>query len=196
MTDIAGTTRDVVEVRLVLGGQVVWLADTAGLRETADVVEAEGVRRAERAAREADMRIHVIDAANPAAPTGPIEAQDIVVFNKVDQRPASLAPDGALPVSASSGEGIDKLESWIAGFVSDRAASVEAPVITRARHREKLSAGLASLLEARQMLEDDLGAELAAEDVRMALRQLGAVIGTVGVEDILGAVFSQFCIGK
>ena len=196
VTDIAGTTRDVVEIRLVLGGQVVWLADTAGLRETADVVEAEGVRRAERAAREADMRIHVIDAANPAPPTGPIEAQDIVVFNKVDQRPASLAPDGALPVSASSGEGIDKLESWIAGFVSDRAASVEAPVITRARHREKLSAGLTSLLAARQMLEDDLGAELAAEDVRMALRQLGAVIGTVGVEDILGAVFSQFCIGK
>jgi tRNA modification GTPase len=73
---------------------------------------------------------------------------------------------------------------------------VEAPVITRARHREKLSAGLASLIQARQLLEDDIGAELAAEDVRMALRQLGAVIGTVGVEDILGAVFSQFCIGK
>ena len=196
VTDIAGTTRDIVEVRLVLGGQVVWLADTAGLRETFDVVEAEGVRRAERAAREADLRVHVIDAANPEHPKGPIEPQDIVVFNKVDQRPAILAPDGALPVSAATGEGVDRLESWIASFVTQRAASVEAPVITRARHREKLSAGLASLIAARQMLEDDLGAELAAEDVRMALRQLGSIIGVVGVEDVLGAVFSQFCIGK
>jgi tRNA modification GTPase len=159
-------------------------------------VEAEGVRRAERAAREADLRIHVIDGANPEPPAGPVEQQDIVVFNKADRRPAALAPDGALTVSAATGEGVDTLESWIGSFISQRAASVEAPVITRARHREKLSAGLASLIQARQLLEDDIGAELAAEDVRMALRQLGAVIGTVGVEDILGAVFSQFCIGK
>jgi tRNA modification GTPase len=196
VTDIAGTTRDVVEVRLVLGGQVVWVADTAGLRETADVVEAEGVRRAERAAREADLRIHVIDGANPAPPAGPVEDLDIVVFNKADQRSGALASEGPLLVSAATGEGIEKLESLIGAFISNRAASVEAPVITRARHREKLSAGLASLVQARQLLEDDMGAELAAEDVRMALRQLGAVIGTVGVEDILGAVFSQFCIGK
>jgi tRNA modification GTPase len=196
VTDIAGTTRDVVEVRLVLGGQVVWVADTAGLRETADVVEAEGVRRAERAAREADLRIHVIDGANPAPPAGPVEDLDIVVFNKADQRSGALDSEGALLVSAATGEGIEKLESLIGAFISNRAASVEAPVITRARHREKLSAGLASLVQARQLLEDDMGAELAAEDVRMALRQLGAVIGTVGVEDILGAVFSQFCIGK
>ena len=196
VTDIAGTTRDVVEVRLVLGGQVVWLADTAGLRETADVVESEGVRRAERAAREADLRIHVIDGANPEPPAGPIEKQDIVVFNKSDHGAAGLAPEGSLLVSAMTGSGIDELESRIGSFIAQRAASVEAPVITRARHRDKLSAGLASLVQARQLLEDDLGAELAAEDVRMALRQLGAVIGTVGVEDVLGAVFSQFCIGK
>ena len=196
VTDIAGTTRDVVEVRLVLGGQVVWLADTAGLRETSDVVEAEGVRRAAKAARDADLRIHVIDGANAEPPKGPVEPQDIVVFNKADQRPPALAPDGALAVSANTGMGIDQLEAAIAGFISQRAASVEAPVITRARHREKLSAGLASLMAARQLLEDDMGAELAAEDVRMALRQLGAVIGVVGVEDVLGAVFSQFCIGK
>ncbi|AXE65951.1 tRNA uridine(34) 5-carboxymethylaminomethyl synthesis GTPase MnmE [Hyphomonas sp. CACIAM 19H1] len=196
VTDIAGTTRDIVEVRIILGGQVVWIADTAGLRETEDVVEAEGVRRARRAAAEADLRIHVIDGAAPSPPPGPIEAQDIVVFNKADARPAILAPDGALPVSAVTGEGIDTLESWIAGFVSQRAASVEAPVITRARHREKLAAGLASLVSAREALAQDIGAELAAEDVRMALRQLSSVIGKVDVEDVLGAVFSKFCIGK
>ncbi|MFN4183182.1 MAG: tRNA uridine-5-carboxymethylaminomethyl(34) synthesis GTPase MnmE [Hyphomonas sp.] len=196
VTDIAGTTRDVVEVRLILGGQVVWIADTAGLRETEDVVEAEGVRRARRAAAEADLRIHVIDGAAPSPPPERVETQDIVILNKADQRPAILAPDGALPVSATTGEGIDKLESRIAGFVSQRASSVEAPVITRARHREKLVAGLASLTAARAALASDIGAELAAEDVRMALRQLSSVIGRVDVEDVLSAVFSKFCIGK
>lgn len=196
VTDIAGTTRDIVEVRLVLGGQVVWLADTAGLRETFDRVEAEGVRRAERAAREADLRIHVIDGANPEPVKGPVEPQDIIVFNKADAYPIGLAPKGALPVSAALGTGVDELESRISGFISLRAASVEAPVITRARHRQKLTAGLDSLVSARQLLKDDMGAELAAEDVRMALRQLGSVIGAVGVEDVLDAVFSQFCIGK
>ncbi len=196
VTDIAGTTRDVIEVRLVLGGQVVWLADTAGLRETFDVVEAEGVRRAQRAALDADLRIHVIDAENPEPPAGPVEPQDIVVFNKVDLRVATPAPDGALPLSTRTGEGLDNLEAWIASYIAQRAASVEAPVITRARHRDRLSAGLASLLAARTALEDDTGAELAAEDVRMALRHLGSVIGVVGVEDVLGAVFAQFCIGK
>lgn len=196
VTDIAGTTRDIVEVRVILGGQVVWIADTAGLRETEDIVEAEGVRRARRAAAEADMRIHVIDALAPSPPPGPVEEQDIVVFNKADKRSGILAPDGTLPLSAETGENIDTLENWIAGFVSQRAASVEAPVITRARHREKLVSGLASLKAARQALSDDIGAELAAEDVRMALRQLSSVIGRVDVEDVLGAVFSQFCIGK
>ncbi|MFN3607941.1 MAG: tRNA uridine-5-carboxymethylaminomethyl(34) synthesis GTPase MnmE [Hyphomonas sp.] len=196
VTDIAGTTRDVVEVRLILGGQVVWIADTAGLRETVDVVEAEGVRRARRAAAEADLRIHVIDGAAPSPPPEQIERQDIIVFNKADQRRSGLAPDGALPVSATTGDGIDKLEFAIARFVSQRASSVEAPVITRARHREKLVAGLASLTAARAALASDIGAELAAEDVRMALRQLSSVIGRVDVEDVLGAVFSKFCIGK
>ena len=196
VTDIAGTTRDIVEVRLILGGQIVWVADTAGLRETEDVVEAEGVRRARRAAAEADLRIHVIDGADPSPPPGPIEPQDIVVFNKADARSPVLAPDGALPVSAVTGDGIAQLESALAGFVSQRAASVEAPVITRARHREKLAAGLTSLTSAHQVLTQDIGAELAAEDIRMALRHLSSVIGKVDVEDVLGAVFSKFCIGK
>lgn len=196
VTDIAGTTRDVVEVRLRLGGQVVWLADTAGLRETDDVVEAEGVRRAERAAAEADLRLHVIDGARPEPPIGQFEPQDILLFNKVDMVPGASVPDGALAISAATGEGVGDLESRIANFVSQRAASVEAPVITRARHREKLAMGLESLVAARTALADGAGAELAAEDVRMAIRQLGAVVGAVGVEDVLGAVFSKFCIGK
>ncbi|MFN4024372.1 MAG: tRNA uridine-5-carboxymethylaminomethyl(34) synthesis GTPase MnmE [Hyphomonas sp.] len=196
VTDIAGTTRDVVEVRLILAGQVVWIADTAGLRETDDVVEAEGVRRARRAALEADLRIHVIDGASPSPPPEQVAAHDMIVFNKADRRLPGEVPEGALAVSTLTGEGLAELEARIATFISGRAASVEAPVITRARHREKLAAGLASLAAARTALDADIGAELAAEDVRMALRHLASVIGRIDVEDVLGAVFSKFCIGK
>ena len=91
---------------------------------------------------------------------------------------------------------VDALEQAIAGFVAEHARSVEAPVITRQRHRARLQDGLRSLETARDALANDVGAELAAEDVRMALRQLGSIIGVVGVEDVLGAVFSAFCIGK
>lgn len=196
VTDIAGTTRDVIEVRLILGGQVVWLADTAGLRETEDVVEAEGVRRARRAAADADLRIHVIDGQAPSPPPGPVGSLDIVVFNKADSSPAILAPDGALLLSAVTGEGVDKLESWIASFVSQRAASVESPVITRARHREKLTRGLAALASANAALDQELGFEMVAEDLRLAIREMQIIVGEIGVEDVLGAVFSRFCIGK
>lgn len=196
VTDIAGTTRDVIEVRLILGGQVVWLADTAGLRETEDIVEAEGVRRARRAAADADFRIHVIDGEAPSPPPGPVGSLDIVVFNKVDVRSSIPAPDGALRLSAVTGEGFDKLESWIASSVSQRAASVESPVITRARHREKLTRGLAALASARAALDQELGFEMVAEDLRLAIREMQTIVGEIGVEDVLGAVFSRFCIGK
>jgi tRNA modification GTPase len=196
VTDIAGTTRDVVEVRLVLAGQIVWIADTAGLRETEDRVEAEGVRRARRAAADADLRLHVIDGANPSLPPGPVEPQDMILLNKSDLADPDQSPEGALAVSAVTGDGIPALEARIAAFIANRAASVEAPVITRARHREKLAAGLASLTAGRDALAQGTGAELAAEDLRRAVRHLASVIGRVDVEDVLGAVFSKFCIGK
>ncbi|MEH6487466.1 tRNA uridine-5-carboxymethylaminomethyl(34) synthesis GTPase MnmE [Hyphomonas oceanitis] len=199
VTAKAGTTRDVIEVRRVLGGHVVWIADTAGLRVTDDEIEAEGVRRAEVAAREADLRLFVLDASAPDIihlSTDYRLDTDLVVVNKSD---LGAAPDGVSAdhvISARDGAGVDALEQAIARFVDQYAASVEAPVITRQRHRERLTQGLSSLKAARDALEQDVGAELAAEDIRMALRQLGSIIGVVGVEDVLGAVFSEFCIGK
>tara|TARA_R110000787_G_scaffold44093_7_gene107988 strand:- start:10187 stop:11521 length:1335 start_codon:yes stop_codon:yes gene_type:complete len=199
VTAKAGTTRDVIEVRRVLGGHVVWIADTAGLRVTDDEIEAEGVRRAEMAAREADLRLFVLDASNPDTShlsTDYRLGTDLVVINKCD---LGAAPDGISAdhiISARDGAGVDALEQAIARFVDKYAASVEAPVITRQRHRARLTQGLRSLEAARDALEQDVGAELAAEDIRMALRQLGSIIGVVGVEDVLGAVFSEFCIGK
>jgi tRNA modification GTPase len=199
VTSKAGTTRDVIEVRRVLGGHIVWIADTAGLRVTEDEIEAEGVRRAEIAARDADLRVFVIDAEAPdlsALSTDYRAPGDLVVLNKADLGARLSSIDADHVISAKSGDGVDVLEQAIAGFVAEHARSVEAPVITRQRHRARLQDGLGSLETARDALANDVGAELAAEDVRMALRQLGSIIGVVGVEDVLGAVFSAFCIGK
>ena len=178
---------------------MVWIADTAGLRVTDDEIEAEGVRRAEVAAREADLRLFLLDATAPD--TSHLSAEyhldtDLVVINKGDlgAAPAGVRADHV--ISARDGAGVDALEQAIAQFVDQYAASVEAPVITRQRHRSRLTQGLSSLEAARDALEQDVGVELAAEDIRMALRQLGSIIGVVGVEDVLGAVFSEFCIGK
>jgi tRNA modification GTPase len=199
VTAKAGTTRDVIEVRRVLGGHVVWIADTAGLRVTDDEIEAEGVRRAEMAARDADLRLFVLDALAPD--TSHLSADyrldtDLVVVNKGDLGAAPQGVSADHLISAKDGSGVDALEQAIAQFVDQYAVSVEAPVITRQRHRARLTQGLSSLQAARDALAQDVGAELAAEDIRMALRQLGSIIGVVGVEDVLGAVFSEFCIGK
>jgi tRNA modification GTPase len=193
-----GTTRDVIEIRRVLGGQVVWIADTAGLRETEDEIEAEGIRRARMTAEDADLCLLLIDASDPSAPPPLpfLPPKGIIVINKSD-----LAGPGALPASdfiicAKHGAGIDNLEAGLSARIAALAASVESPVITRARHREKLTRGLAALASAQTAIDQDLGFELVAEDLRLAIREMQAIIGEIGVEDVLGAVFSRFCIGK
>jgi tRNA modification GTPase len=199
VTSRPGTTRDVIEVRRVMGGQIVWLSDTAGLRETEDEIEAEGVRRAERVAAEADLRLFMVDGSAPelGVLSSPFrQSTDMVVVNKADADLASGLPEYDHKISAKDGDGVPELEKALADFISNKAASVEAPVITRARHRARLVDGLSCLIAARDALEHGTGPELAAEDVRLAIRHLGAVVGSVGVEDVLGAVFSQFCIGK
>lgn len=199
VTSLPGTTRDVIEIRRVMGGQIVWISDTAGLRETEDQIEAEGVRRAQKVAAEADLRVFMVDgsAPDPSVLTSPYRLPtDMVVVNKADADLADNLPAHDFRVSAKTGDGVETLERALSKFISARAASVEAPVITRARHRARLVEGLACLVAARDALELGTGAELAAEDVRMAIRHLGSVVGAVGVEDVLGAVFSEFCIGK
>ncbi|MBU4568530.1 MAG: tRNA uridine-5-carboxymethylaminomethyl(34) synthesis GTPase MnmE [Alphaproteobacteria bacterium] len=193
-----GTTRDVIEIRRVLGGQVVWIADTAGLRETEDEIEAEGIRRARMTADDADLCIQLVDAADPGSPP-PLPyppPKGIRVVNKADlSGPEGIAPADFI-ISAKEGAGLETLEAGLAARIAALAGSVESPVITRARHREKLGRGLAALASARTALDQDLGFELVAEDLRLAIREMRAIIGEIGVEDILGAVFSRFCIGK
>lgn len=195
VTDIPGTTRDVVEVRLTLGGYLVWISDTAGLRETQDVVEAEGVRRALKAGDEADLRIWLHDARDPFQ-SDRVRPGDLVVSNKSDLVDPKSVSRETLAISAKAGEGIDEIEAEIVTRISSLTKNVTAPIITRARHRQGIERALAHLETASENLESGIGAELVSEDVRLASRALGTLTGHVDPESVLGAVFSSFCIGK
>jgi tRNA modification GTPase len=188
----AGTTRDVVEVRLVLAGVPVTLADTAGLRETVDEIEAEGVRRALARAEAADLRLLVFPAdASPDPSTLALRGPSaLVVGSKADLGPVAVA--GALPVSARSGAGMEALRAALEAEVAARAGLAAAAGLTRPRHR-------AAVREAVEWLARLDGAglpELRAEALRGALSALGRLTGRIGVEQVLDLVFSEFCIGK
>ncbi len=195
VSDIPGTTRDVVEVRLVLAGFPVWVADTAGLREAADAIEAEGVRRALARAEEADLRIAVVEVGQDVPPElqGAIRGGDLLVRSKADQIEAHMSGD-MLEVSAVTGIGLAQLKSQLEARVAEALGREEAPVLTRARHRRLVEEARAALLRAMPAL--DTGAELAAEEVRVAADQIGRLTGRIDVEDLLEEIFSSFCIGK
>ena len=193
---IAGTTRDVIEVAIDLAGYPVVLADTAGLRDSADVIEQEGLRRALKRAEEAELRLFVFDATRPedaqgaAAWPGP---DTLLVANKIDLASGRDAPPlaRAIPVSALTGEGLPKLIAALSSRVA-RIYDGTAPVLTRARHRQALETALEGL---RRSLAADLP-ELRAEDLRLAWRSLGRITGRVDVEDLLDVIFRDFCLGK
>ena len=194
VTDIPGTTRDVVEVRLTLGGFLVWVSDTAGLRETDDIVEAEGVRRARQAGEIADVRIWMFDARD-AIETDAVRPEDLLVVNKSDLAAPDVSRETLL-ISAKNGDGISKVEGAIIDRLSSMTQNLAAPMITRARHRQGIERAKAHLDIALDHLNSGMGAEFSAEEVRFASRELGSLTGHVDPEMVLGAVFSSFCIGK
>jgi tRNA modification GTPase len=200
---IAGTTRDVIEVALDLGGYPVVLADTAGLRAAGDAIEEEGVRRARARAEAADLRLVVLDATRPKeadAVRGLIDADALVIANKLDllTHDADAAwADGlgktpALRLSVASGEGMAALLARLEAEVTARLGPGGAPLVTRARHRAALEECRAALVRFPQAPLP----ELAAEELRQAARALGRITGRVDVEDLLDVVFREFCIGK
>jgi tRNA modification GTPase len=195
VSDIPGTTRDVVEVRLVLAGYPVWIADTAGLREAADAIEAEGVRRALERAEEADLRIGVVEIGQPAPPElkAALQGGDILVHSKADKVEGHKSGD-FLEVSALAGFGLAQLHTQLEARVADALGREEAPVLTRARHRRLVEEARDALNRAIAAI--DQGAELAAEDVRLAASAIGRLTGRIDVEDLLDEIFSSFCIGK
>jgi tRNA modification GTPase len=192
---IAGTTRDVIEVAIDLAGYPAVLADTAGLRDSADLIEQEGLRRALKRAEEAELRLFVFDACRPedangaAAWPGP---DTLLVANKIDLTSnRDTLPAGAIPVSALTGEGLPALIAGLASRI-EQTYDIAAPILTRARHREALEMALAAL---QRSLAADLP-ELRAEDLRLSWRTLGRITGRVDAEDLLDVIFADFCLGK
>ncbi len=198
VTPIAGTTRDVLDADIMIGGYAVTLSDTAGLRDSDDLVEAEGIRRARLRAEGADLRLwvrspsseHVED---PAAAF--VGASDLQVLNKADLGAVTRAPDlEALTVSTTTGQGLAELHDWIAARLARDLSGADFPAVTRERHRRRLAEALVAVEAGRRAL--DLAPEMAGDDLRRAADALARVTGAIGVEDILGEVFSSFCIGK
>lgn len=189
VSEVAGTTRDVIEVRLNLGGYLVTLADTAGLRETSDAIESEGVRRALARAEAADLVILLQD--GTAAKGAAFEGADLVVWNKADL--PWPEPHEGLKLSLKTGEGLDALLAALTAKVAQKLeAPAEAPPVTRARHRHALEEAAVALVRAGAATEP----ELMAEDARLAMRAIGRITGKVDVEDLLDVIFRDFCIGK
>ena len=196
----AGTTRDVIEVQLDLDGFPVTVIDTAGIRETDDPVEQEGVRRARARAAEADLVLWLADAHAgeiPNAGAAPVW----LVRNKIDLGSGGPLADqtraDAVPVfriSARRGEGIPELISGLVAFAQTYFGSSESGLISRARQRQLLQETVASLLRSLEVI--GRGEELAAEELRAAAYSLGRLLGRVDVEDILDVIFREFCVGK
>jgi tRNA modification GTPase len=193
VSDIPGTTRDVVEARLDLGGYLLQVADTAGVRDTRDVIEAEGVRRALSHAA-GGMTLLLLDgsANDPRAGLpGNLPEPDLVVWNKSD---LGLRHEG-ISISLKTGEGVSELVKLLQAKVQQKLESKDgAPPLTRPRHRHALNEALGHLRHGLNAPDDR--PELLAEDLRLATRAVGRITGRVDVEELLDFVFRDFCIGK
>lgn len=197
VSPIAGTTRDAIEVHLDLDGYPVTLVDTAGIRDTDDPVEQEGVRRAEHRARTADLVLWLVDAADPLPP--PRDDGGVprwVLRNKIDTGRALAAPPAspAFDISALRGDGMAELTAALAAFATEYFGGGESALIGRARHRKLLREAAEALARAGAL--DPARHELIAEELRAAIHALSRLVGRVDVEDVLDVIFREFCIGK
>jgi tRNA modification GTPase len=203
----AGTTRDIIEVQLDLDGYPVTVIDTAGLRETNDPVEQEGVRRARARAAEADLVLWLVDAERDSSAPGEGAAPTWLVRNKIDLDPVTASVtthsrdarrqgqgEAMFAISSSRGDGIAELISALVVFAQEFFGATESGLISRVRQRELLRETAASLERSLAVIGE--GEELAAEDLRAAAYSLGRLLGRVDVEEILDVIFREFCIGK
>ncbi|WP_323775524.1 tRNA uridine-5-carboxymethylaminomethyl(34) synthesis GTPase MnmE [Leisingera sp.] len=187
-SEFAGTTRDVIEVRMDLAGLPVTLLDTAGLRDTEDHVEGIGIALARKRAEDADLRVFLAeknDILDVAMEDGDIRLQP----------KADLRGDAENAISGKSGQGIDRLVEHISLILKNRSS--QAGIATRARHRDAMLSALVSLDEAQDILSRGPGFyDIAAEEMRSAIRALETLVGRIGVENLLDEIFSSFCLGK
>ena len=207
VNETPGTTRDTIEERASLGGYPFRVIDTAGLRETTDPVEQEGVRRARHAAEQADLRLHLVDASllsDASAIPAPLFDDEILVCNKLDlvekasDRNALLQ---GLAISCRTGEGVDTLIRAIIAKVTGHSQVSTGEInpngaAINARHQDCLKRAVTSLQVAMDLLEAGEPPELVAVELRSSLGAVGEVVGEAGTEEILGKIFGSFCIGK
>ena len=208
VTSIPGTTRDIIEESVDLEGVRMHLVDTAGIRETDDVLEREGIRRSRAAQSDADLQIVVVDGTVPLSDDDRVLMHDaakgkcVTVINKADL-PMRIGPSDvgpgirALSLSAKTGEGIDALRAAIrAQLVEGGADTADGVIVTNIRHRAALDRAVQSLLHARRSVEKGMANELVALDLRAAADALGEITGAITTDEILERIFSTFCIGK
>lgn len=209
VTEIPGTTRDLVEESVTLGGVVVRFSDTAGLRPAQDRVEELGIARTRERLRQADLVLYLVDASAPAAPEDAAALAELagqpglVVLNKIDLPPgvseAELSPFTDWPltkISAKTGQGIEALREEIVAQALGGGLKVQGEVITQARHHEHLRQCLAYLGQARGLLAPETPWELVALELGSAIHELGEITGEEVGEAILDRIFGQFCLGK
>lgn len=205
VTDVPGTTRDVLEESIILDGVAIRLMDTAGLRETDDVVERLGVERTRAAIAEADVLLVVLDASEPLTPedTEVLQAAQgrtaVIALNKCDL-PAALEPEGApgtvVPVSMATGDGLHELEKALAQVVLAGKVSPGETLVSQARHRRSLEEAEASLAAVLETLAGGWPMDLVAQDLQAAARHLGEIGGQTASERVIAEIFSRFCVGK
>lgn len=196
VSEIPGTTRDTIEENLTLRGIPFRVVDTAGLRESSDPLEIEGMRRTRHHLERADVAVRVLDAAAPAE-VDEARSHEIRVLNKIDLWGGIAFPPGVVPMCCLDGRGLDELvEAIIAKIELGSLGRFEEAVAINARHQHCLRAAQDYLEEASRSLARGDAPELAALELRSALASIGEIVGTVGTEEVLGKIFSAFCIGK
>ncbi|RMG93162.1 MAG: tRNA uridine-5-carboxymethylaminomethyl(34) synthesis GTPase MnmE, partial [Zetaproteobacteria bacterium] len=194
VSEVPGTTRDVLEVDFEIEGVPVRLVDTAGLRETQDTIELEGIRRARKAAETADVVVFVSDGTRPETWSAPAEA-DIRLMNKSDLCADAIFPQDFLSISAKTGQGVDRFRSELASRLVNLDLSGEDIFVTRERHRFLLGRALSELEQGMDSLDEET-LDLVAAHWRRAYDALAEILGFGDVESILDRIFSSFCIGK
>ncbi|MGH8005359.1 MAG: tRNA uridine-5-carboxymethylaminomethyl(34) synthesis GTPase MnmE [Limisphaerales bacterium] len=204
VTPVPGTTRDTIEEWAIFSGVPIRLVDTAGLRERGGKIEREGMRRTEEAIEKSDLVLLMLDASQKLNEEDRqlLEKYEsrkrLLLYNKVDllyQKPSFAESNGALYISATLGTNLDRLKEKIARMALP-SFGTESVLVTSARHKEALAKGFVYLLRARRGLERGKGLELVAFELRRAVDALGEITGQIVTEDILGRIFSKFCIGK
>ncbi len=205
VSEIAGTTRDVIEECMTIDGVVFRILDTAGIRHTTDRLEQMGIERTMESLRRAQIVIHLLDAEAVTDATGdrerlPVRNDQVVlsVINKIDICPANELPAAAIPISARTGEGIDLLRQALRQAVPTEGLEQGATIVSSARHYEALTQGATALQRALEGLNQGLPTDLLSEEIRAVIASIGSITarGVILPDEVLGTLFSHFCIGK